>query len=136
MPSKRGRPARRVKVVEKEVGPPPPLQGTVNVADVASIVAGAVHAAMSVVIQQLPWAPGVQAPTGLTPWERVRESFLRGNPPEFEGGADVIKANQRKKDMQRHLRMIECSEDKKQVLTTFKLVGSALHWWETMTTPE
>ena len=32
--------------------------------------------------------------------------------------------------------MIECSEDKKQVLTTFKLVGSALHWWETLTTPE
>ena len=136
MPPKRGRPTRRNRVVEEEVGPPLPPQRNINVADVANIVAQAINAAMTAVIQQLPRASGVQAPTGLSPWERVMESFLKGNPPEFEGGTDAVKANQWKKDMQRHLRMIECSEDKKQVLTTFKLVGSALHWWETMTTPE
>ena len=139
MPPKRGRPARRNRVVEEDVGPPPP-QGTFNAADVANIVAHAVNAAMTAVAQQMPTAQqraqDAQAPTGPSPWERVRESFLKGHPPEFDGSSDVVRENQWKKDMQRHLRMVDCSEEKKQVLATFKLVGAALHWWESMTTPE
>ena len=50
MPPKRGRPARRNRVVEEDVGPPPP-QGTFNAADVANIVAHAVNAAMTAVTQ-------------------------------------------------------------------------------------
>ena len=38
--------------------------------------------------------------------------------------------------MQRHLRMHECTDVQKQVLATFKLVGSALQWWESITTAE
>ena len=139
MPPKRGRPARRNRVVEDEFGPPP-QQGNISAAEVANIVAQAVNAAMTAVAQQMPQAQvrgqEAQAPTGPSQWERVRESFLKGHPPEFEGGSDVIKANQWKRDMQRHLRMVECSEEKKQVLATFKLVGATLQWWESMTTLE
>ena len=81
MPPKRGRPARRNRGVEEDVGPPPP-PGTINAADVANIVAQAVNAAMTAVAQQMPQAQqrarDVQAPTGPSPWERVRESFLKG----------------------------------------------------------
>ena len=128
-------------MVEDNVEPPPPQQGTINAADVANIVAQAVNAAMTAVAQQFPqaqqpMAQGVQAQMGPSSWERVRESFLKGHPPEFQGGSDVVVANQWKKDMQRHLRMVDCSEERKQILATFKLVGAALHWWESMTTPE
>ena len=106
MPPRRGRPTR-VNRVEDDVEPPPP-QGTINATEVANIVALAINAAMTAMAQQFPQArqpvaPVAQAHTGPSAWERVRESFLKGHPPEFQGGADVIMANQWKKDMQRHL---------------------------------
>ena len=45
-------------------------------------------------------------------------------------------ASRWKNSMQRHLRMVECSEVQKQFLATFKLTGVALHWWESITTSE
>ena len=66
MPPKRGRPARRNRVLEEDVGPPPP-QGTFNAADAANIVAHAINAAMTAVAQQMPTAQqraqDAQAPT-------------------------------------------------------------------------
>ncbi|XP_059654905.1 uncharacterized protein LOC132301685 [Cornus florida] len=44
--------------------------------------------------------------------------------------------HQWKKDIERHLRMVECTETQKQMLATFTLVGDALQWWESITTME
>ena len=118
---------------------PAPVQGMLSAAEVAAIVAQAVNAAIAVVQQAPPQAP-VAAPVQVnafpSAWERVRDAFQKAHPPEFAGSSDVVVSSQWRKDMQRHLRMYECTDVQKQVLATFKLVGSALQWWESITTVE
>lgn len=45
-------------------------------------------------------------------------------------------ACQWKRDIQRHLHMVDCNEVQKQMLATFRLVGAALQWWESITIVE
>ena len=85
---------------------------------------------------QAPVAAPVQAHAFPSAWERVRDAFQKAHPPEFAGSSDVVVSSQWRKDIQRHLRMYECTDVQKQVLATFKLVGSALQWWESITTVE
>ena len=103
--------------------------------NVANIVAQAVTAVVSTMAQQSA-AQAAPPHWGLSLWERVKEDFSEGYPPEFAGGVDAMAASQWKNNMQRHLRMVECSEVQKPFLVTFKLSGAALHWWESVTTSE
>ena len=118
---------------------PAPAQGTMTAAEVAAIVAQAVNAALAAVQQApapAPVVPPAQGQVFPTAWERARDAFQKAHPPEFQGGSDVVTASQWKKDIQRHLRMLECTEVQRQILATFKLVGAALQWWEATTTME
>ena len=133
MPPKRSRPGSADKGAES-VEPQLP-QRTMTRDEVANIVAQAVTAAISAMAHQ-PAVQAAQAHLGPSLWERVREDFRKGHPPEFSGGIDVMAASRWKNSMQRHLRMVECSEVQKQFLATFKLTGAALHWWESVTTSE
>ena len=113
-------------------------QGTMNAVEVAAIVAQAVNATLTVV-QQPPPQVQVVAPVLVQfpiAWERVRDAFQKAHPPEFWDSSDVVITSQRKKDIQRHLRMYECIDIQRQLLATFKLVGAALQWWESTTTLE
>ena len=108
---------------------PAPAQGTMNAAEVAAIVAQAVNAALAVVEQAPPQAPiaaPVQAHALPSAWERVRDAFQKAHPSEFAGSSDVVVSSQWRKDIQLHLRMYECTDVQKQILATFKLVGSEL----------
>ena len=69
-----------------------------NATEVANIISQPVNAVMTTMAQQLPQAqqpdaPMDQAHTGPSAWERVRESFMKGHPLEFQGGTDVIVTN-------------------------------------------
>ena len=100
-----------------------------NAAEVAAIVTQAVNAALDVVQQAPPQAliaALVQTHAFPSAWERVRDAFQKAHPPEFAGSSDAVVSSQWRKDIQRHLRMYECTEVQKQLLATFKLVGSAL----------
>ena len=135
-------PPRRAQRVPRDATPEPqlaPVQGTMNAAEVAAIVAQAVNAALTVVQQEPPQAPVAAPVLALafpSSWERVRDAFQKSHPPEFAGSSDVVVLSQWRKDIQRHLRMYECTDVQKQILATFKLVGSALQWWEFVTTVE
>ena len=73
----------------------------------------AVNAALAVVQQAPPQAPvaaPVQAHAFPSAWERVRDAFQKAHPPEFAGSSNVVVSSQWRKDIQRHLRMYECTE--------------------------
>ena len=80
--------------------------------------------------------PDVQAHAWPSEWQQVREVFQKGHLREFRECSDVVLACQWKIDIQRHLRMGDCDKVRKQMLTTFSLVGVALQWWESITTVE
>ncbi|XP_059628634.1 uncharacterized protein LOC132271309 isoform X2 [Cornus florida] len=103
------------------------------------LIARAIEAGVAAVLRNQPQvqpaplpAPVVQTDT----WEKARSSFTKGSPPEFTGSTDARAAHQWKQDIERHLRLVQCTEVQKQMLATFKLVGDALQWWESVTTIE
>ena len=112
-------PPRRAQRVPKDAQPEPqpaPVQGSMNAAEVAAIVAQAINAALAVVQQAPPQAPmvaPVQAHAFPSAWERVHDAFQKAHPPEFAGSSDVVMSSQWKKDIQRHLRMYECTDVQK-----------------------
>ncbi|XP_059629410.1 uncharacterized protein LOC132271920 [Cornus florida] len=84
-------------------------------------------------VQQAPIpTPVVQTNT----WETAKSSFSKGSPPVFSGSTDAKAVHQWKRDIERHLRLVQCTEVQKQMLATFKLVGDALQWWESVITVE
>ena len=135
-------PPRRSRRVPRDATPEPqpaPAQGTINSVEVAAIVAQAVNAALAVVQQAPPQAPiaaPVQAHAFPSSWECVSDAFQKAHPSDFTGRSDVGVSSQWKKDIQRRLRMYECTDVQRHILATFKLVGSALQWWESITTTE
>ena len=110
----------------------------------AAVITQAVTAGVTASLRNLPQAP--QASIEVVPpvleapaeqdfvWELIRNIFVKGNPPEFVGATNITVAYQWRKDIEKHLRMIECTEVQKQLLATLKLVGDALQWWESVTT--
>jgi len=123
--------------------PPPPPPELISTTQVAVIVAQAVETAMRAMAAHFPQpqapppvAPAVQGPVGPPSWQRVRETFQKGHPPEFRGSTDVVEACDWKKNIQRHLRILECTDVQKQMFATFRLSGAALQWWESVTTAE
>ena len=121
MPPRRAPKDRRAQAEH----PAAPEQGTMNASEVAAIVAQAVNAALAVVQQAPPQIQAVVPVPAQLPsaWERVRDAFQRAHPPEFSASSDIVTVSQWKKDIQRHLRMYECTDVQRQLLASFKLVG-------------
>ena len=105
---------------EPQVPPPPPPPELISTTQVAVIVAQAVETAMRAMAAHFPQpqappplASAVQAPVGPPSWQRVRETFQKGHPPEFRGSTNVVEACDWKKNIQRRLRILEGTEVQK-----------------------
>ena len=91
---------------EPQVPLPPPPPELISTTQVAVIVAQAVETAMRAMAAHFPQpqvpppvVPAVSAPAGPFTWQRVRVTFHKGHPPEFQGSTDLVEARNWKKNI-------------------------------------
>ena len=60
------------------------------------------------------------------------ETFMKRNPPSFEGKPNTTEAENWFLQMENLLEALDCTNSQKVRFSTFKLIGEAEHWWRSI----
>ena len=60
------------------------------------------------------------------------ETFMKQNPPSFDGKPNPMEAENWFLQMEKFLEALDCTDSQKLRFTTFKLIGEAKRWWRSM----
>ena len=61
---------------------------------------------------------------------KALEQFQKLHPPVFKGEADPMQAEERLRQIEKILDVMECTEGQRVAFTTFMCQREAEHWWE------
>ena len=64
------------------------------------------------------------------PRRRVEETFLKQNPPVFDGMGDPANAETWIRSMERIFNLLQCTDPERLNCVSFQLEGPADYWWE------